>query len=106
MRAVGAKGNVGVAGVVRNAAEIYATGAVEIGVFDLVDGCDGAVPDSSRATRSASLSVRLGLSFCFSARATACSSLCGDSNLGAPSSDPVNSANPSTTAVPMESTCL
>ena len=34
MRAVGAKGNVGVAGVVRNAAEIYATGAVEIGVFD------------------------------------------------------------------------
>ena len=40
MRAVGAKGNVGVAGVVGNAAEIYAAGAVEIGVFDLVDGGD------------------------------------------------------------------
>ena len=40
VRAVGAKGNVGVAGVVGNAAEIYAAGAVEIGVFDLVDGGD------------------------------------------------------------------
>ena len=38
--AVGAKGNVGVAGVVGNPAEIYAAGAVEIGVFDLVDGGD------------------------------------------------------------------
>ena len=38
MRAVGAKGNVGVAGVVGNAAEVYAAGAVEVGVFDLVEG--------------------------------------------------------------------
>lgn len=131
VRAVGAKGDVGIAGVVWNAAEIYAAGAVEIWVFHFVDGGGGtvrggtvplvlvavdsepspesselAVPDSSRATRSASSSVRLGLSFCFSARAVACSSLCGDNNLGAPSSDPVNNANPSTTAVPMESTCL
>ena len=38
MRAVGAEGNVGVAGVVGNAAEIYAAGAVEVGVFHFVDG--------------------------------------------------------------------
>ena len=49
MRAVGAKGNVGVAGVVGNAAEIYAAGAVEIGVFDLVDGGGGAVCGSTVA---------------------------------------------------------
>ena len=42
MRAVGAKGNVGVAGVVGNAAEINTAGAVEVGVFDLVDGGGGA----------------------------------------------------------------
>jgi hypothetical protein len=41
--AVGAQGNVGVAGVVGNAAEIYAAGAVKVGVFDLVDGGGGAV---------------------------------------------------------------
>ena len=49
MRAVGAQGNVGVAGVVGNAAEIYAAGAVEIGVFDLVDGGGGAVCGSTVA---------------------------------------------------------
>ena len=38
MRAVGAKGNVGVAGVVGNTAEINTAGAGEIGVFHLVDG--------------------------------------------------------------------
>ena len=43
MRAVGAKGNVGVAGVVGNAAEINTAGAVEVGVFDLVDGGGGTV---------------------------------------------------------------
>ena len=43
MRAVGAKGNVGVAGVVGNAAEVYAAGAVKVGVFDLADGGGGAV---------------------------------------------------------------
>ena len=43
MRAVGAKGYVGVAGVVGDAAEVYAAGAVKIGVFDLVDGGGGAV---------------------------------------------------------------
>ena len=43
MRAVGAKGNVGVAGVVGNAAEINTAGAVEVGVFNLVDGGGGAV---------------------------------------------------------------
>ena len=42
MRAIGAQGNIGVTRVVRNAAEVYATGAVEVGVFDLVDG-GGAV---------------------------------------------------------------
>ena len=41
VRAVGAKGNVGIAGVVGNAAEIYATGAVEVRVFHLVDGGGG-----------------------------------------------------------------
>ena len=46
MHAVGAKGNVGVAGVVGNAAEVYAAGAVKIGVFDLVDGGGGAVRGS------------------------------------------------------------
>ena len=46
MRAVGAEGNVGVAGVVGNAAEIYTAGAVEVGVFDLVDGGGDAVRGS------------------------------------------------------------
>ena len=49
MRAVGAKGNVGVAGVVGNAAEINTAGAVEVGVFDLVDGGGGAVRGSAVA---------------------------------------------------------
>ena len=43
MRAIGAKGDVGVAGVIGNAAEVYAPGAVEVRVFDLVDGGGGAV---------------------------------------------------------------
>lgn len=43
VRAVGAKGDVGIAGVVWNAAEIYAAGAVEIGVFHFVDGGGGTV---------------------------------------------------------------
>ena len=43
VRAVGAKGNVGVAGVVWNTAEINTAGAGEIGVFDFVDGGGGAV---------------------------------------------------------------
>ena len=43
MRAVGAQGNVGVAGVVGNAAEINTAGAVEVGIFDLVDGDGGTV---------------------------------------------------------------
>jgi len=38
VRAVGAKGYVGVAGVIGNAAEINTAGAVEVGVFHLVDG--------------------------------------------------------------------
>ena len=42
VRAVGAKGNVGVAGVVGNAAEINTAGAVEVRVFDFVDGGGGA----------------------------------------------------------------
>ena len=118
------KGNVGIAAVVGNAAEIYAAGAVEIGGFHLVDGGGAAVcgsvvtgvgcggigavarvlavlgvrgarcPDSSRATRSASSSVRLGPRFVFSARAAACSSLCGDNSLGAPSSDPCEQRKP------------
>ena len=49
MRAVGAKGNVGVAGVVGNAAEINTAGTVEVGVFDLVDGGGGAVLGSAVA---------------------------------------------------------
>ena len=49
MRAVGAQGNVGVAGVVGNAAEINTAGAVEVGVFDLVDGGGGAVRGSAVA---------------------------------------------------------
>ena len=46
MRAVGSQGNIGVTHVVGNAAEVYAAGAVEIGVFDLVDGGGGAVRGS------------------------------------------------------------
>ena len=47
MRAVGAKGNVGVAGVVGNAAEINTAGAVEVGVFDFVDGGGGTIRGDS-----------------------------------------------------------
>ena len=43
VRTIGAKGDVGVTGVVRNAGEVYAARAVEVGVFDLVDGGSGAV---------------------------------------------------------------
>lgn len=43
MRAIGAKGDVGVAGVVGNAGEVYAARAVEIGVFDLVDRGGSAI---------------------------------------------------------------
>ncbi len=46
MRAIGAKGDVGVTGVVGNAGEVYAARAVEIGIFDLVDGGGGAVRGS------------------------------------------------------------
>ena len=43
VRAIGAKSDVGVARIVGNAAEVYTAGAVEVGVFDLVDGGDGAI---------------------------------------------------------------
>ena len=43
MRTIGAKGDVGVTGVVGNAGEVYAARAVEVGVFDLVDRGGGAV---------------------------------------------------------------
>ena len=46
VRAVGAQGDIGVAGVVGNAGEVYATGTVEIGVFNLVDGGGGTVRGS------------------------------------------------------------
>ena len=46
VRAIGTKGDVGVAGVIGNAAEVYAPGAVEVRVFDLVDGGGGAIRDS------------------------------------------------------------
>ena len=43
VRAIGAQGDIGVARIVGNAAEVYAACAVEVGVFDLVDGGGGTI---------------------------------------------------------------
>ena len=72
VRAVGAKGDIGVTRVVGNAAEVYAAGAVEVGVFYLVDGGDGAVRDGVARVGRGGLGAIAGVRAAFGVLGTRC----------------------------------